>query len=386
MYQHTFLTSSAFTMYLLSPNINDIQTAIQKQLQPKEHEVVLILMGEATGIDIQALIHVLKQSDYFFVGGIFPSVLSAETYSEKSVVLKKIPLATPPHLIRDIDQQVQLPEFEAELALSEENQLTALIWIDGLTSQISTFLSEMYNNLGNSVRYLGGGAGSLSLQQQPCIFTREGCFQDAAVVVFSPLESQLGVRHGWQRLEGPFPATETHENTITALNWRNAFDVYKEVVEADSQRAIATDNFFEIAKGYPFGIFKEGQEDIVRDPIVVNEDGELVCVGEVPENALLYILRGNKDSLIASARQAAAEATQGDASRLTDCLVVDCISRVLFLGEQFPEELTALKTQLAAVSQSTTVEGVLTLGEISSYGEGFLEFFNKTIVVGAFYQ
>ena len=373
-------------MYLFPSSIEDIQAAIEEQLQPQEHEVVFILMGESTGIDVSDLINVLKQGDYPFVGGIFPSVLSAQTYSEKGIVLKTIPFATPPHLIRDLNQQVKLPEFDAELDLSEEAQLTAFIWIDGLTSQIGTFLSEMYNNLGNSVRYLGGGAGSLSLQQKPCIFTREGFFQDAAVVVFSPLESQLGVCHGWQRLKGPFPATETNKNTITALNWRNAFDVYKEVVETDSQQAIAIDNFFDIAKGYPFGIFKEGQEDIVRDPIVVNEAGELICVGEVPENALLHILKGDKNSLIASARQAVLEATQGDPNRLTDCLVVDCISRVLFLGDQFSEELTALKTQLATVSQSTTVEGVLTLGEISSYGEGFLEFFNKTIVVGAFYK
>jgi len=30
--------------------------------------------------------------------------------------------------------------------------------------------------------------------------------------------------------------------------------------------------------------------------------------------------------------------------------------------------------------------GMLTLGEISSYGEEFLEFFNKTIVVGILYE
>ena len=30
------------------------------------------------------------------------------------------------------------------------------------------------------------------------------------------------------------------------------------------------------------------------------------------------------------------------------------------------------------------MDGILSLGEISSYGDGYLEFFNKTIVVGAF--
>ena len=31
-----------------------------------------------------------------------------------------------------------------------------------------------------------------------------------------------------------------------------------------------------------------------------------------------------------------------------------------------------------------SLSGALTLGEISSYGEGFLEFYNKTVVVGLF--
>lgn len=372
-------------MYLTSPSINGILTAID-QLKPQENEVVLLLIGEAAPIDIDQLIDQLKITDYTFVGGIFPAVISAETHSDAGVILKTLPTATPPYLMQDLDQGIHLPDFDEELALSEETQLTALVWIDGLTSQISNFLAEMYNNLGNSVRYLGGGAGSLSLKQKPCIFTREGCFQDAAVILFSPLESQLGVQHGWQRLKGPFPATQTHDNTITELNWRNAFEVYKEVVEADSQQQITSENFFDIAKGYPFGIFKEGQEDIVRDPIVVNDANELVCVGEVPENALLYILKGDKHSLVASARQAATEAQQGVHDKLHDFLVVDCISRVLFLGDQFSEELSALREKFCAIETALSVEGILTLGEISSYGEGFLEFFNKTIVVGALYQ
>jgi len=31
-------------------------------------------------------------------------------------------------------------------------------------------------------------------------------------------------------------------------------------------------------------------------------------------------------------------------------------------------------------------EGILSLGEISSYGDGYIEFFNKTIVVGVLYH
>lgn len=371
-------------MYLASPSNDDVISAIEG-LSPKASEALLIFIGEASTLNINSLIAQLRKTEYAFFGAIFPSVISAETHSDSGVVLTTLPTLTPPYLIRNLNQSVELPEFETELEASEEAQLTALVWIDGLTNQISNFLSELYNTLGNSVRYLGGGAGSLSLRQQPCVFSREGCFQDAAIIIFSPLESQLGVRHGWQRLEGPFPATKTNNNTIAELNWQNAFDVYKEVVEVDSGQSLTQENFFDIAKAYPFGIFKEDQEDIVRDPILVNDSGGLVCVGEVPENALLYILKGNKSSLITSAHQAAIEATQGIQDKLQHFLIVDCISRVLFLGDQFPEELTAFRKQLLDPNDEIVAEGVLTLGEISSYGEGFLEFFNKTIVIGALY-
>ncbi len=372
-------------MYLPDPTLEAVLAAIQS-LQPQSQDVVLVLVGEAASVSVDALVAQLRETPWTFVGVRLPAVIANEQQSATGMVIKTLPTLHAPYVIPHLNEAIALPDFETDLQLTEDQQPTALVWIDGLSSQISTFLAELYNHLGNAVRYLGGGAGSLSLQQQPCLFTREGCFQDAAVILFTPWASRLGVQHGWQRLQGPLPATRTHHNTLIELNWRNAFEVYRETVEPDSQQRMTPDNFFAIAKGYPFGICKEGQEDVVRDPIMVNADGHLVCVGEVPENALLYILRGDQDSLVASARQAAAMACRGEVAQFQDCLVVDCISRALFLGDGFGDELAALRSELERHDRAIVVEGCLTLGEISSYGDGFLEFFNKTIVVGAFYQ
>jgi hypothetical protein len=65
--------------------------------------------------------------------------------------------------------------------------------------------------------------------------------------------------------------------------------------------------------------------------------------------------------------------------------MVDCISRVLYLDNDFSNELNTVKKQLKLKQESLDLEGVLSLGEISSMEGGFLEFLNKTIVVGAFH-
>ncbi|MFH0774848.1 MAG: FIST C-terminal domain-containing protein [bacterium] len=106
-------------------------------------------------------------------------------------------------------------------------------------------------------------------------------------------------------------------------------------------------------------------------------------MGEVPENSLLNILKGEPDSLIQAAGKAAKEAC----GKETYCnLVADCISRTLFLGDDFARELAAVKENLVIRGKENIPAGMLTLGEISSYGETTLEFFNKTIMIGGCYE
>ena len=47
-------------------------------------------------------------------------------------------------------------------------------------------------------------------------------------------------------------------------------------------------------------------------------------------------------------------------------------------------ELDSISRVIKEKKVGIPLEGILSLGEISSYGDGYLEFFNKTIVVGAF--
>ena len=243
--------------------------------------------------------------------------------------------------------------------------------------ETDAFLRKVFNTFGNELNVIGGGAGFMTLVQQPCVFTNEGVFQNGGVIALLKNTCKIGVKHGWDVLEGPFLATSTDKNCIHELNWRPAFEVYQEVIESNSDYRFTPDNFFEIAKSFPFGIHKEGTEIIVRDPFVVNEEKGILCLSEVPENSTLQILHGNLSSLIAAAHSVAIESV-GDSAENGDLFLFDCISRVMFLGDQFEDELKAIKKH--TLNGNATLRGIATLGEIATAGNGFVEFFNKSIV------
>lgn len=364
-------------MLITKTTPSEIVTAIAHHVNGK---AALITIAEHTDIDLKLLVNALEEAGITFMGGLFPKVIHGNSILDKGIVINTLDHLESLFLVKDISKSVyDIPEFEFDA----DSDYSLFTYVDGLTSNISHYLSELYIKYGMQTNYLGGGAGSLSLEQKPCVFTNEGIFQDAAVVAIVKMASRIGVRHGWKKVGGPFIVTKADGNIIKEINWKNPFEVYKEIVEAHSGRQFTDDNFFDIAKGYPFGILKEDAECIVRDPLMVNENNELVCVGEVNDNMLVDILNGNTTSLIEAARQATSDSVN-QASAPKKALIIDCISRILFLEEDFDRELTAITSTIHNAFPEVSIGGALTLGEISSYGEGFLEFYNKTTVVGLF--
>lgn len=348
-------------------------------------EMLAVLIAEQERPDLGEVVSALRESDVPFFGALFPGLILGSKSLERGALLIRMQSAREPLLVRGLDRaKFGVPEL-TEIAASVPGTHTAVVFVDGLTANVSCLLSELFGRLGNCVHYIGGGAGSLSLTQEPCVFTREGVFQDAAVIGFVPLGSTLGVRHGWSQFHGPVVATRAEGNVILELNWHNAFEVYRDALAAFVHEPITRFNIFQITKSFPFGIFKEGQEDVVRDPVAVGDNGELICVGEVPENAVLNVLNGDADSLIEAAMQAAEDCRAASGRRLHGALVVDCVSRTIFLAERFSEELEAVQGRLQELDAGLELWGMLSLGEISSHGEGYVEFFNKTIVTAVFH-
>jgi hypothetical protein len=190
--------------------------------------------------------------------------------------------------------------------------------------------------------------------------------------------------HGYDRIAGPFIANKVSGNLLQEINWEPAYNIYKSIVEKDSGEELTPQGFFELAKKYPFGMTREGFEDIVRDPIAVTEQGYLQIIDEIPENTAIHFLKGKEESLIASAKKSMLLALEGASPHVKQSLIIDCISRVLFLDNRFNEEIGQIEEPLKG-KLNKELEGALTLGEISNTKDGRINIYNKTTVTGLFY-
>lgn len=338
---------------------------------------ILVLAADGNGWTSATLDPILKATGKPVFGGIFPQLLHAGERLEQGAVVVGLPGRCGIAVVEDLSS----PDADYDAALQDAfpdtpEAGTMFVLVDGFSRRISALIDALFNQFGLSLNYLGGGGGSLSLQQKPVVITPAGLRQDVAVLAWLEMDSGIGVAHGWQPVSQAYRVTESEGNVIVSLDWRPAFEVYREVVESHARQLFGADNFFSLAKAYPFGIAKLGGEFVVRDPLMA--DGErLVCVGEVPAGAFVHILHGNRDMLVAAAADARQAAERGFPAAATPQLefFVDCISRVLFLEGDFGMELEAAR------HGELPLVGMLSIGEIANSGQDYLEFYNKTSVV-----
>lgn len=303
-------------------------------------------------------------------GGVFPEVLhEGEKYDTGAVVAG---LAVEPEVTVVSGLSDPGTEFASAIPDNPGGE-TAFVLVDAYATRVEDFVASLFNAYGLDVNYVGGGAGSLAGDGSPCLFTGDGLIADAAVFATVEPPTSVGVRHGWEEVAGPFCATAAEGPTLAELDGEPAFEVYRRVVEDDADVTVDPENFFDAAKSYPFGLSRLEGEKIVRDPFEVTDDGALTCFGDIPEGEFVHILKGRRDSLVEAAGDAY-ETAVGDGDTDGVVLFFDCISRVLYLEDAFPEELAVVG------GTDSPALGALTVGEIATDGEGHLDYYNKTAV------
>ena len=350
-----------------------------KELSKDDAKGILLFVGEETPFDYKRLQPLLKTMDIAVWGGIFPEVIYDGSPYKQGVVGCAFESPVSIEVIKD------LGKFKGDLPddFVLENTRTFLIFNDGWAVNTSLLIETLYEKSFKEMAFIGGRAGSLINIGQPCLFTEDDFFAGGAIIAAAPDFISVAVNHGWQPISEPAIASSVDKTILRSINWEPAFEYYKRIVEQDSGIKLTANSFLNVTKSYPLGIVKYDNDTIMRVPVNVGEENSIILSGDMPENSVIVVTKGCPDKLIAAAVTATEQAKIAFESKMktapNKALIIDCITRALFLEDRFNDELNIIANK---AGNDVFLFGILSLGEIASTGDKYIELHNKTVVVG----
>jgi hypothetical protein len=347
---------------------------------------VCALLPESRGDKLGLLQGVCAQLAVPLVGGIFPALVRNGEFLTDGVWLLRFDTMPFYALHADLPTDTEGAQRKAEAMaqqiaqqLGNQPDMTLFMLFDAMVPNISSILDDIYLRLANRVHYAGANAGSETFQPMACLFDGQRRLGQGVLLVLLPDHKGAILEHGYHAPQQTVYATSTVGNRISQIDWRPAFDVYQELVRNQSGMQITRDNFYEHAVHFPFGIVRANHHVVVRIPVMLNEDGSLFCVGEVPANSVLTLLKSpavdSQETLEVLTN--GLTALNGDSTD-SELLLFYCAGRRMHLGlAPATSELTAF----AAGTRAAQIAGALSLGEIGgSTLHGYPLFHNATLV------
>jgi len=260
----------------------------------------------------------------------------------------------------------------------------SVVFFGGLIKDESGFFFGLQERLGRSFPLAGASASdSLSFKRSYLYFDGQ-IYNDTVCAILwgGKLNFGLGVKHGWKPLGKPRYVTKSSGNTVYEIDAAPAVNIYKEYFVYDLNKLRR--ELKRISVLYPIGIHLVGEEEyLLRNILSIEDDGALVCQGNVPEGSPVRLMIGTKESCLAATLQAVDEVKKGLQGKPCNfALVFDSVSRYILLGRQANKELEIIKERLG---KDTPVVGVYTFGEQASLKSinyrGKAYFHNQTISI-----
>jgi hypothetical protein len=347
---------------------------------------LLALLPEAEKDKLPLLQKICRARGVALVGAIFPALVVQQHFTTEGAWL--LPFAAmPPYFLLPAINRGEPSGAERIVAAVRSGlqgmptgaaKPTLFLLFDGMVPNIASLLDGLYLALSNRVDYAGVNAGSETFQPMPCLFDATQVVGDGVLGLLLPGNVAAALEHGFVQPERAMSATSTDGNRIAMIDWRPAFEVYQEIIKAEYGIDLTRDNFYQHAVHFPFGILRANGDVVVRIPVAIAEDGSLFCVGEIPENAVLVLLKapvaGGNDCI---ERLAGKLYDENGSLQGAPLLTFYCAGRRMHLGGEADRELAALQ----AATGVDEMAGALSLGEIGSTTRwGYPMFHNATLV------
>lgn len=346
---------------------------------------LLALLPEAEKHKLPLLQGVCKELGIALHGAIFPRLLRDAEFLSEGLALFRLPADAPAAVVSALgasaenDGQRMAATIGNWLSDEQAPTPTLLMVFDAMVPKIGSILDSLYLELADRVHYSGVNAGSETFQPMPCVFDLQGCYENSVLCLLLKQVPGAAMAHGYAVPQRLVTATSTEGNRIDSLNWQPAFSMYRELIASEYGIGDLTqENFYQYACHFPFGILRADDEVIVRIPVALTEDGSLYCVGEVPANSTLVLLRAPSPVATTCVQEIKGQLQRLHEQAPSALLSFYCAGRRMHMGEGALSELQDLSESLGRVP----LLGALSLGEIGSgLAWAYPCFHNATIVV-----
>jgi len=258
-----------------------------------------------------------------------------------------------------------------------------LMLTDGLAGDQQEIVRGAYSVVGAAVPLVGGCAGDDLRMTQTFQFHDGRVLTNAVVAAAVAADSPIGigVRHGWRRVGEPMLVTRSADNRVSEIDDRPALDTYLDRLDAPAEARTDQSAFVRFAQRHPLGLAARRGEEHVRFVGGADfEDRSLICIAEVPQGGLTWLMEGDEESVLSATDAACDAALAGLGGQPPlGMLAFDCIARRGILGgEGIKREID----QVAGTAAGAPVAGFYTYGEIART-HGVSGFHNQTLVVMA---
>lgn len=366
----------------VSPNSSSLSSPNGKR-KGNQAPGYLVLVAETELENIPIIQEAFGRQNIKIAGAVFPELIYESEFKKGGVLFVLLPHLPEVLLVEDLTNFSQQSPGQIdeviELVKNREAQdkETLFMIFDAMVSSIASILEYMYFNILDKVYYIGANAGSETFQSIDCLFDSSRVIKNGALMFFIEEGAQGYLEHGFIKPDEKAVATSSVGNKIISIDWKPAFDVYKEIVKNVYDIEITHENFYQYSVHFPFGMIRPDNTLVIRIPVSLDESGALFCVGEVPPGSILTLINLPDENYGAAVQTISERINQDESSKESDVLLCYCAGRRMHMGEKSVDEIRRLDSLL----NDKKVAGALTLGELGNMeGLNFPLFQNATIV------
>lgn len=191
-------------------------------------------------------------------------------------------------------------------------------------------------------------------------------------------ECSISAGHGWKPLGRPLSVTDSRLNRIRTIEGKPAVELYENYF-SDAVVDLKKIKLSKIALLYPLGLYVSTEDGyILRNVLALENDGSLICQGDIPPNSEVRLMIGTKDSLLAAAKEAATQARANldkKNKKAVFIIVTDSFSRYKLLGRSANQEIEIIRQSF----EDAPIIGFYSFGELAPLSA--LNFMGKSYIL-----